>query len=265
MGRAPVGPTYGDVANHARQLAPFLAANRDVIAVVQAGMIGAWGEWHSSVHGLERTDSVKRAVLEAVCRMTPAGRYVQVRVPAYKNLLGVASRDYGRVSFHDDFIIIKPHVWDGGLSVGTPAYRQMEAESPWLPMDGELPWGTWERQPRSRQPRGGMAHRRLGNGAAPLPSPLHLAERIHNYKEGKPDDKFSMQYWKETPVLPRLAPRTADAPVRRLFPERRRYARPGATSSSISATTWVIALSCSVSRCRGSGGAAPVTAWSSPW
>lgn len=202
MGRAPVGPTYGDVANHVRQLAPFLAANRDVIAVVQAGMIGAWGEWHSSVHGLERTDSVKRAVLEAVCRMTPAGRYVQVRVPAYKNLLGAASRDYGRVSFHDDFIIIKPHVWDGGLSVGTPAYRQMEAESPWLPMDGELPWGTWSANRDPDNPEAGWLID--GWATAQRLCRLHFTSlsAIHNYKEGKPDDKFSMQYWKETPVLP---------------------------------------------------------------
>lgn len=154
------------------------------------------------MHGLERTDSVKRAVLEAVCRMTPAGRYVQVRVPAYKNLLGVASRDYGRVSFHDDFIIIKPHVWDGGLSVGTPAYRQMEAESPWLPMDGELPWGTWSANRDPDNPEAGWLID--GWATAQRLCRLHFTSlsAIHNYKEGKSDDKFSMQYWKETPVLP---------------------------------------------------------------
>jgi len=27
-------------------LKPFLEKNRDLILVVQAGMIGAWGEWH---------------------------------------------------------------------------------------------------------------------------------------------------------------------------------------------------------------------------
>ena len=38
------------------RLKPFLEENKDVIQVVQAGMIGAWGEWHSSFHGLEKSD-----------------------------------------------------------------------------------------------------------------------------------------------------------------------------------------------------------------
>ena len=83
MGRAPKGPTEADVLRHAKQLKPFLEKNKDVIQVVQAGMIGAWGEWHSSVHGLENSPQTKRNILEAVCDMTPQGRFVQVRVPAY--------------------------------------------------------------------------------------------------------------------------------------------------------------------------------------
>src|SRR5688572_32488614 len=34
------------VLGHIEQLAPILQANADVIAVLQAGFIGAWGEWH---------------------------------------------------------------------------------------------------------------------------------------------------------------------------------------------------------------------------
>ncbi|RZJ38269.1 MAG: DUF4874 domain-containing protein, partial [Brevundimonas sp.] len=36
------------VERHLAQLTPVFAANQDVIAVVQAGLIGAWGEWHTS-------------------------------------------------------------------------------------------------------------------------------------------------------------------------------------------------------------------------
>ena len=54
MGRAGSGPTLEDVLRHMEQLKPFLAQNTDVIQVVQAGFIGAWGEWHSSFHGLEK-------------------------------------------------------------------------------------------------------------------------------------------------------------------------------------------------------------------
>ena len=43
LGRATTGPTLEDITCHTQQLKPFLAQNKDVILVVQAGMIGAWG------------------------------------------------------------------------------------------------------------------------------------------------------------------------------------------------------------------------------
>ena len=52
MGRAAVGPTGEQILEHLDQLKPFLEKNKDLILVVQAGMVGAWGEWHSSVQGL---------------------------------------------------------------------------------------------------------------------------------------------------------------------------------------------------------------------
>lgn len=41
------------VLRHLEQLKPVLAAHADVIAVLQAGFIGAWGEWHGSTNGLD--------------------------------------------------------------------------------------------------------------------------------------------------------------------------------------------------------------------
>lgn len=200
MGRAPIGPTKEDVLRHAAQLKPFLEENRDVIQVVQAGMIGAWGEWHSSVHGLEQSEETKRDILEAVCDMTPIGRYVQVRVPTYKNLLEADTNLYKRLSFHDDFIVIQPHPWDGGISEGTPAFAQIVRESPYLPIDGELPWGTWSVNQDPDNP-----------GASWLVDGLQTARRlflqhytslsvIHNYKEKGINDKYSMIQWKKTPI-----------------------------------------------------------------
>lgn len=200
MGQAATGPTREDIIRHTEQLAPFLEKNKDVIQVVQAGMIGAWGEWHSSFHGLEQSEETKRAVLEHICRMTPAGRYVQVRVPEYKNLLGSVSPEYARISFHDDFIVVKPHRWDGGMSEGTPAYEQIVRESPYLPVDGELPWGTWSMNRDPDNPEAGwiidgcQAARRL------FLQHYTSLSAIHNYKEKGAPDKYSMMYWKETPV-----------------------------------------------------------------
>src|SRR5581483_5786616 len=36
------------IVEHLNQLAPVLAANQDVLAFVEAGFIGTWGEWHDS-------------------------------------------------------------------------------------------------------------------------------------------------------------------------------------------------------------------------
>lgn len=76
------------ILEHIRQLRPFLEANADVIAVLQAGFIGAWGEWHGSTHGLD-TDEARREVLQALLAALPASRMLQVRTPdAKQRILG---------------------------------------------------------------------------------------------------------------------------------------------------------------------------------
>lgn len=200
MGRAAVGPTLEDIIRHTEQLKPFLEANKDVIQVVQAGMIGAWGEWHSSVHGLENSADTKRTVLEHICRMTPKERAVQIRVPEYKNLIDSASEEYKRISFHDDFIVINPHRWDGGMSEGTPAYEQIVRESPYLPVDGELPWGTWSMNQDPDNPEAGWVIDGPQTARRLFKQHFTSLSVIHNYKEKGAPDKYSMMYWKETPV-----------------------------------------------------------------
>lgn len=68
---------------HIAQLQQVLAANADVIAVMDAGFIGAWGEWHSSSHGLDNTRD-RGDVLYAILAALPASRSVTVRSPIYK-------------------------------------------------------------------------------------------------------------------------------------------------------------------------------------
>jgi hypothetical protein len=85
---------YNDAANgedapkwavlaHIEQLTPLLQQNADVIAVLDAGFIGAWGEWHSSTHGLD--DQANRGdVLWQLLAAMPKSRSVLVRSPVYK-------------------------------------------------------------------------------------------------------------------------------------------------------------------------------------
>jgi hypothetical protein len=200
MGRAAYGPTEADIRQHTQQLKPFLEANKDVILVIQAGFIGAWGEWHSSVHGLENSDKTKRNILARICDMAPEGRMVQVRVPEYKNLLKEDTARYNRLSFHDDFIVIKPHVWDGGMSEGTPHYEQIVKESPYLIVDGELPWGFWSVNQDPDDKQGGWLIDGAQTARRLFLQHFTSLSAIHNYKERNATEKFSMMYWKETPI-----------------------------------------------------------------
>ena len=72
------------VMRHIEQVTPLLNANADVIALVQAGFIGAWGEWHTSTNGLLRDYETKYTILEALLSAVPATRMVQLRYPKHK-------------------------------------------------------------------------------------------------------------------------------------------------------------------------------------
>lgn len=71
------------VLGHIEQLAPLLQENADVIAVLQAGFIGAWGEWHGSTNGLDNTED-RNDIIDALLAAMPASRNVQLRAPMYK-------------------------------------------------------------------------------------------------------------------------------------------------------------------------------------
>jgi hypothetical protein len=71
------------ILGHISQLTPLLQRHADVIAVMQAGFIGAWGEWHSSTNGLDNPTD-RAAILAALLEALPAERQIQVRRPMFK-------------------------------------------------------------------------------------------------------------------------------------------------------------------------------------
>lgn len=90
------------VLGHIGQFKPVFAANEDAIAFVQAGFIGAWGEWHTSSNGLttpENRARIRDALLDAV----PAGRFVQFRYPPDLIAWSPSPPPEGlRTGFHND-------------------------------------------------------------------------------------------------------------------------------------------------------------------
>ncbi|MCF6269952.1 MAG: DUF4832 domain-containing protein [Melioribacteraceae bacterium] len=71
------------ILNHISQIEPILKENYDVITYVEAGFIGAWGEWYYSSNGLNNTAN-RKAVLFALLDALPTERAVVVRTPSYK-------------------------------------------------------------------------------------------------------------------------------------------------------------------------------------
>lgn len=63
------------------QLGPVLREYADVIAVLQAGFIGAWGEWHDSTHDLT-TPASRVAITRALLSALPTTRMVEIRSPS---------------------------------------------------------------------------------------------------------------------------------------------------------------------------------------
>jgi Domain of unknown function (DUF4832)/Domain of unknown function (DUF4874) len=77
---------------HLDQLKPTIQKNVDVIAFMDAGFIGCWGEWHTSTNNLIGTDSEiqavmnenSRLIIDKIFEILPKERMVAVRYPRYK-------------------------------------------------------------------------------------------------------------------------------------------------------------------------------------
>jgi hypothetical protein len=71
------------VLRHLEQLRPVFDTNADVIAILQAGFIGAWGEWYYSSNNL-KTPAIRATILDKILDVLPSRRMIQLRTPAYK-------------------------------------------------------------------------------------------------------------------------------------------------------------------------------------
>lgn len=80
--RAAQDAPLGRVLEHIAQLKPVLAANADVIAYLQAGFVGAWGEWHTSSNDLT-LPAARRRIRDALLGALPPARFLQLRYPPY--------------------------------------------------------------------------------------------------------------------------------------------------------------------------------------
>lgn len=100
------------IESHLDQLKPIFIENADIIAFVQAGFIGSWGEWHTTTNNLTTTAN-KKAVVSKLLEVLPETVKIQLRTPLYKQqvfdytsaidaTVGYGTTDIARVGFHND-------------------------------------------------------------------------------------------------------------------------------------------------------------------
>ena len=125
------------ILKHITQLSPILHDNSDVIAILQAGFIGAWGEWHNSTNGLDNIND-RQEILEALVDAVPNERFVQLRNPQHKfqmysnptNESNAFSLEYvSRVGHHNDCFLAS------GSDMGTYPDNQIEAYKEYISLD----------------------------------------------------------------------------------------------------------------------------------
>lgn len=117
------------IEQHLQQLAPLLASNEDVILSLEAGFIGAWGEWHTSTNGLDTDPSAKAAILSAILAALPPSRMVALRYPSDMQMLN------------------GPPITAGEAFSGTDRARVGSHQDCFLASDDD--WGTWGRSGNS--------------------------------------------------------------------------------------------------------------------
>lgn len=86
-----IDPPLSRVLEHIDQLTPTLRASSDVIAFMEMGFAGAWGEWHHSstnlVNGDGTVNARSAAIVERVMFALPRNRMAVLRYPYHKQAL----------------------------------------------------------------------------------------------------------------------------------------------------------------------------------
>jgi len=131
------------VLQHIEQVAPLLQEHTDVIAVLQAGFIGAWGEWHNSTNDLTDFDA-RQAITSALLDAMDESRMIQIRYPYRARDLfptppsassAFDGSDASRVGQVNDCFVSTGS--DGGTFTSDADYTYMEDVTRYTVMGGE--------------------------------------------------------------------------------------------------------------------------------
>ena len=153
------GPTAEQIIAHINQLKDILDRNWDVIYCLQSGWIGLWGEFHTSIHGLEKDIAKSGEIIRKTLEILPDDRFTMMRRYNYKKA-HMAYLNDDKVITADTAFTQAPHAKTGFFNDGTLAgfndgftfpdppysthgnteFDTIAAEAPFMPVDGELFW-----------------------------------------------------------------------------------------------------------------------------
>lgn len=115
-------PTLDLIHEHIGQISALLNSYSDVVLMVQAGMIGLWGEWHTSDYLRDEEAVINEAgkVVQWWLEELDTKILLNLRRPSYIRLMEKAGLDASRIGFHDDGLL------GSGSDLGTYPDRQQE-------------------------------------------------------------------------------------------------------------------------------------------
>jgi hypothetical protein len=144
------------ITKHLAQIKPILEKNKDGIYMVQAGFVGAWGEWHSStnfnagIDGNGADFTTLKPVFDGILSSIPSNRFTALRYAAFhKGLISPSEitssnafngSPLSRTGFHND--CFASDKTDGGtynVTGQTPQQVKdyMANQTRYVPMTGE--------------------------------------------------------------------------------------------------------------------------------
>lgn len=119
---------FDRVTAHIEQMAPVLNEYKDVILAVQAGMLGPWGEWHSSRFYTD--DETEKKVFCTVAKnwhdTLDNSLQLQLRTPAHIREAVNKGVPISRLGFHNDALV------SSGDDMGTYSSLGREEDISWV-------------------------------------------------------------------------------------------------------------------------------------
>ncbi len=177
---------------HAKQLAPVITRNIDVVHKLSSGFIGSGGEQaYSYQYPVVNYDNVIKAIVENIC--IPNGLYYTVRMPEYKQNLLANDPDYryAHLIGHNNDAMFgesENYGWQSGCLQVNHNYETEPNDGKCFESDNEgvhRPNNMWEYvvETAAYTPQSGeMFHFGATSGTGRVPSGFHIIKQVAHHR-----------------------------------------------------------------------------------